>query len=395
MKKIVFTGDLMALIPENKAAKKGNSYDYSPVFNEISKTLQGDDYVIGNLETPIGDKELGWTDHPTIFNTPKEFAEAAVNAGFSCFSLSNNHCLDRGIPGLNQTLQNLRKLNVDTVGVYDEVNASKQPLIKTFGDKKYAFLSFTYGTNSAWRNNKLSDEDRYHVDLIREQEDFNGIKENKRLQKIKNFIKEFLPQKIREKISPLVIPECVRNEEGLIKDSYYYNHLKEKINNAKRESDFVVMLLHAGGQYNDQVGQYTRNVCESLIELGSDMIVVNHPHCILPYEYINGKLVLYALGNFCFTPNFGFYNKNVYADYSLIFNLYLSSEGTIEKKSIEICKVVKEKSGHSVVYPLFDLIENSKGIKKEKLIQDNFAVLRRFFQDKASEINVISREYYF
>ena len=393
--KISFTGDLMALIPENKAAFKNQIFDYHPVFQHIKHILQDSDYVIGNLETPIGNQDMGWTEDPTIFNTPKEFAEAAIKAGFNCFSLSNNHCLDRGIDGLNQTLQNLRKLKVDTVGVYDDINQSMHPLVKQFGSKKYAFLSFTYGTNSAWRNNKLKIEDRFRVDLIREQDDYNGVKVNKRIQQIKQVVKKILPQIIQEKISPIVIQDCVRDEKDLIKDSYYFNHLKDKIKTAKEQADYVVMLLHSGGQYNNDVGQYTRQVCKTLVGLGCDMIIVNHPHCILPFEYIEGKLVLYALGNFCFTPNYGYYYKGVYADYSLIFNIYLTDDGTIERKSIEICKVVNEKSGHSVVYPLNELIIRSKGRKRTQLQKDRIAILKRFFGKNIDKINEIKSEYYF
>ena len=395
MIKISFTGDLMALIPENKAAFRHNKFDYKPVFSSIEHILRTSNYVVGNLETPIASEKLRWTEDPTIFNTPKEFAAAAIEAGFDCFSLSNNHCLDRGIEGLIQTLQNLRSLEVDTVGTYDDVSTSKIPLIKTFGKKKYAFLSFTYGTNSAWRNNKLNKDNLHHVDLIREQEEFNGIKVNRRIQAIKQLIKKVLPQQIQEKISPIVIQDCVRNEKDLIEDNYYYNHLKEKIDIAKREADFTIMLLHAGGQYNNEVGEYTRNVCRSLIKLGCDMIIVNHPHCILPFEYIDGKLVLYALGNFCFTPKYGYYYKNVYADYSLIFNLYLSDDGIQEKKSIQICKVVNENSGHSVVYPLNELIKQNKGKIKQRLEKDNQSVLKRFFGEDFINTTDIKSEYFF
>ena len=394
--KLSFTGDLMALIPENKAANKDGRYDYYPVFDKIAPTLRDSDYVVGNLETPVANEDLRWTYEPTIFNTPPAFAEAAVNAGFNCFSLSNNHCLDRGIEGLNQSLDNLRKLDVDFLGVYDNIEDSRKPLIKQIGDKKFAFLSFTYGTNSEWRNNKLAEQDRFRVDLIREQNDFNNIKVNKKVQTVKDKIKKFIPQPILEKMIPLVIPECVRNEKELIKDSYNYKHLSEKIKKAKEEADFVIMLLHSGGQYNNEVGDYTRNVCKSMIEMGCDLIVTNHPHCVLSYEYFNDKLVLYALGNFCFTPGYGYFYKGVYADYSLIFNLYVDDGNPSEwKKSVTVCKSVKERSGHSVTYPVFDLINEASGKKRQKLIDDNAAVLKRFFGSKASNYQTPEAEYFF
>ena len=392
--KISFTGDLMVLLPELRASYDGDRYNFSHVFSKIEKLLKQSDYVVGNLETPLASKELGYTNEPTVFNTPEEFVIDAKNAGFKCISLANNHCLDRGIPGLMHTLSTIKSIGIDYVGAYDDKCASEKPLIKQFGKNKISFLSYTYGTNSEWRNNKLDSRENFRVDLIREQDEFNNIKVNKNAQRVKQLIKSMLPQKIRELIHPIVISDCVRNDTELDKSSIFYKRLRDKINLAKSNADMVIMLLHAGGQYNSVVGEYTRNVCRELIELGCDTVIVNHPHCVLPFEYIDGKLVLYSLGNFCFTPKYGYYYKGVYAVYSLIFNLYIEDDLST-KKSISICKVVKEKSGHSVVCPLYELIKKSRGWKKRLLIRDNQEVLKRFFGDMQYTINLKAKEEYF
>lgn len=393
--KISFTGDLMALIPENKAAYNGHEYDYRPVFSKISEVLKESDYVIGNLETPLGGKELKFTDDPTIFNTPKEFAIAAKEAGFNFFSLANNHCLDRGIKGLDNTLKNLELIGLQHTGCYASIDSSENPFIIELGGKRIALLSYTYGTNSEWRNNKLSDDESYRVDLIREQDDFNNIKVNKKAQAIKRVIKKCLPQKIREKIRPIVFADSVKNEIKLNETGIHYQRMALKIAKAKEKSDYIVMLLHSGGQYNNEVGEFTKNACRQIAELGCDLIVVNHPHCVLPYEQSGNALVLYALGNFCFTPNYGYYYKGVLADYSLIFNIYIDDAGNIDKKSVTPCKVVKEKNGHSVVYPLVDLINVKTGETKERLIQDKELLLQRFFGTKKGGYNQQGREYSF
>lgn len=393
--KISFTGDLMALIPENKAAYNGHEYDYRPVFSKISEVLKESDYEIGNLETPLGGEDLRFTDDPTIFNTPTEFALAAKEAGFNFFSLANNHCLDRGIKGLDNTLENLDLIGLEHTGCYASIDSSEDPFIIELGGKRIALLSYTYGTNSEWRNNKLSDEEFYRVDLIREQDDFNNIKVNKKVQAIKQIIKKCLPQKIREIIRPIVFVESVTNETKLNESGIHYHRMSRKIAAAKERSDYVVMLLHSGGQYNNEVGEFTRNACRQIAELGCDLIVVNHPHCVLPFEQVGNALVLYALGNFCFTPNYGYYYKGVLADYSLIFNIYLDDTGNINKKSVIPCKVVKEKNGHSVVYPLIDLINTKKGKTKEHLLQDKELLLRRFFWTNEGIYNQQGREYFF
>ncbi len=369
----------MSLLPENQAASKGGVFDYSPIFREIAQTLNASDYVIGNLETPIGGEDLGWTCDETVFNTPVQFVEAAVSAGFNCFSLANNHCLDRGIEGLDKTLEVLNKKCIDHAGAYRTKEESEQILFKTIGNTRIAILSFTYGTNSEWRNNKLAPTDRFRVDLLREQENFNNIRQNFLVTKIKKYVKSLLPQYIREQIKPIVINECTKGQDDITKSGYYYEHLVTKILKAKEQADKVVMLLHCGGQYNSKVGDFTQNVCRGLAKLGCDLVVVNHPHCVLPFEYVEGKLILYSLGNFCFTPNYGYYYKGVYADYSLIFNWYIDENIHQLKKSVTVCKTVKERSGHSVVFLVGDLIARSKGKQRVRLLEDNRAVLKRFF----------------
>lgn len=395
IKKISFTGDLMALLPQNKAASKEDGFNYTPVFSAIADTLNDSDYVVGNLETPLGDEKLGWTKDATVFNTPNQFVEAAMAAGFNCFSLANNHCLDRGIEGLNKTIKTLNKIGIDHTGAYLTKEESEQILIKSIGNTKIAILSFTYGTNSEWRNNKLAPNDRFRVDLLREQDDFNNISPNPFVSMIKKCVKSFLPQYIREKIKPIVIDECVKGQNEFIKTGYFYNRIVRKILKAKEQADKVVMLLHCGGQYNSKVGEFTRDVCRTLVQLGCDLVVVNHPHCVLPFEYMDGKLVLYSLGNFCFTPNYGYYYKGVYADYSLIFNWYIDEKNQKTRSSVTVCKTIKEKSGHSVVYPVEELIATSKGKQRVKLDEDNLAVLKRFFGSINNIPKSLQGEYFF
>ena len=117
--KITFTGDLLSLLPQNKASfnKKDNSYDYTPVFDKITYLLNNSDYVVGNLETPIAGEDLGYTYLPTVFNTPIEFLYAIKNAGFDFVSIANNHCLDRQLEGLNKTIENIEKTGLDRKSV--------------------------------------------------------------------------------------------------------------------------------------------------------------------------------------------------------------------------------------------------------------------------------------
>lgn len=380
----VFTGDLMCLVPQNKASRmRDGSYNYDRIFTYVSSSLEDADYVIGNLETPLAGRELGYTFEQTVFNTPKEFAISAYNSGIDCFTLANNHILDRGIIGLKNTVANIKSIGADYIGAYQNLVEANSILIKEFDGIKVAILSFTYGTNSEWRNNALDDSTDYSVDLLRKQDPYNGIKVDPVKAKIKNVIKSILPQSIREKIRPIVSEDCVEGNLQVIGDEKYILRLKEKIRKAKESSDYVVMCMHSGGQYNSQIGSYTRDIAHKIIDCGCDLIIGNHPHCVLEYEIYKDKLITYSLGNFCFTPNWGFYYKGVYADYSLLLKLYLQrDEKGLLKQRIGIIplKCVKERDGNSVVYPIRTLI-NQYGEKiKKKTYDDVKKVIRRFLK---------------
>ena len=249
--KISFTGDLMVLTPQLKASydKKRDTYDFDPVFANISKYLAKSDYVIGNLETPLAGKKLIYTNKDTVFNTPDEFGYSIKKAGFSFLSIANNHCLDRQVIGLKNTLKTLSKIDIDYGGGYHDNSETFSDCVKLVKEKKVAIFTYTYGTNSEWQNNKLKENEKYIVDLLREQDEYNNIKPSK-FAPVKKFVKRILPQGIREKIKPIVIQDCVKSDK---QNSDYILRMKKRIASARKNADIVILYLHCGGQYNSTV----------------------------------------------------------------------------------------------------------------------------------------------
>ena len=378
-----FTGDLICKLPQLKVAKKGDSFDFSPVFYKIAPLFDKSDYVCGNLETPIAGAELGYTSSASNFNTPIEFVEAAREAGFSFFSLANNHCLDRGLQGLFNTIDSLIKCNLAFTGCYKERSSSEFPFIVTVEGIKVAILSYTYGTNSQWLNNELADDERDLVDLFRKQDNYIPRSHGaftSALSPLKPLIKKILPQSLREKIRPIVINDCVDSPDLLPEDEYYDHRLQNKIRIAKENADIVIMYMHSGGQFNSAVGKYTKNLAHRLVEYGCDVVVGSHPHCVLNFEQYRGSFVFYSLGNFCYTPSYGYHYDGVYSDYSAVLHLYLDtiSKG-LERVSLSITKTVLMDDGNSVVFPLSQLIQSASGTQRQQLIYDYQSVIRRFF----------------
>ena len=155
MTKITFTGDIIIAPEQLQAITKNADGNFSTIFEPIASLLKESDFVVGNLETPLGGKNLGYTNHKWSFNTPDELADALREIGFNMLTTANNHCLDRDKEGLVRTIHCLDRYGLDHIGTYATKEERDMVYIKRFGNLKIAFLSYTYGTNAAFNKHYL------------------------------------------------------------------------------------------------------------------------------------------------------------------------------------------------------------------------------------------------
>jgi poly-gamma-glutamate synthesis protein (capsule biosynthesis protein) len=402
--KLTFTGDIMCQREQNLAAlARHGRYDYRDTFVKVADLFKESDYVIGNLETPIGGEQLQYSDEKSRFNTPESFLDALCTLGINFLSIANNHCLDRGIVGLNNTLAHLNARGLESTGAYAHEEESNQVFVKTIDGARFAFLSFTYGTNSEHYGEPLPSGETWRVDLLKKQ----GVRTptSRISPSLKSVITAALPQNARqallalmgkksaqpEYVSDNVHPNAIEDSE----DTPFLDRARRKIERAKSTADFVVVLPHVGGQYNPAPGLYHRWLMRLLAESGVDLLVANHAHTPLRLErFPHNVLGAYSLGNFCFTPIPGWYLANALAEYSVLLHIYLStSQLKIEKVTFNVLKCVVEPDGFSTVQQVFDLITNEKNaILRERLIVENEAVVNRF--SGSSDTVLPQREYY-
>ena len=201
--KLTFVGDIMCQREQNAAAwARHNDYIYDETFAAVAGLFKDSDYVIGNLETPIAGSLYGYTSEPSQFNTPETFLDALKFTGIDFLSTANNHCLDRGVNGLEQTLRNLQSKGFDYAGTYASREASEQIFIKEINGIRIAFLSFTYGTNSEYYGEPLADNETWRVDLLKKQpKRFNGSLQNRSL---RARLSSVLPPRAKQAIAALL-----------------------------------------------------------------------------------------------------------------------------------------------------------------------------------------------
>jgi len=80
--------------------------------------------------------------------------------------------------------------------------------------------------------------------------------------------------------------------------------LKNLIKKAKAESDWLLVSVHWGQEYQHQANQEQQRLAYLMIDEGADLVVGHHPHVIQNMESYKGRLIFYSLGNFLFDQYF-------------------------------------------------------------------------------------------
>ena len=137
VKTVLLVGDIM-LDRGVEDLIKQNSIYYP--FQKISHFLRGIDIVFGNLEGP------GVNNPPEFPNDSLKFAfnskviKGASWCNFNLFSLANNHSLDMGKKGLEETKEWLKKYRINFVG--DLLCGNSDNLNSAFFGDNITFLAF-------------------------------------------------------------------------------------------------------------------------------------------------------------------------------------------------------------------------------------------------------------
>jgi poly-gamma-glutamate capsule biosynthesis protein CapA/YwtB (metallophosphatase superfamily) len=137
----------LAFIGDISAVANSSAPDCDPAIKEL---VGAADLVIGNCESPVVDRpsavigtKLG-THHAM---TERFLAEALTAVGLArerlVLSLANNHVLDQGVAGFDETVAALRRLGIRSIGL--AANGPAQPV--KVGSLNVGFAAFTL-----WRN---------------------------------------------------------------------------------------------------------------------------------------------------------------------------------------------------------------------------------------------------
>ncbi len=214
------------------------------------------DLVFLNLEQPItSSKKATPFKDPVKVKAKKDYILRATNpgipkmlkdAGVGLVGLSNNHMMDYMEVGLRDTQQYFQEVGLPVVGAGLKPDAERAFIFEKNG-RRVALLAFS--------------------DVVP-----NGAKATE--------------------TSPGIASS--KNEQDLT----------NAIQAARSVADFVVLMIHWGGQGSHTVLPRQQQLARVAIKAGCDVVMGMHPHVLQGIEYIDEKPVFYSLGNFAMASSY-------------------------------------------------------------------------------------------
>lgn len=117
------------------------TFDFSPMFSEISDIIGNADYTIADVEGTLGDTN-GFSGKSSKMLTPSVLAQNLADAGVDMLMLANDHVMDGGFNELRATIENVSAAGLDYVGAAVTAEEKAQPVIREINGIKVGFVAY-------------------------------------------------------------------------------------------------------------------------------------------------------------------------------------------------------------------------------------------------------------
>ncbi|HLN44690.1 MAG TPA: CapA family protein [Candidatus Sulfotelmatobacter sp.] len=222
------------------------SYIWGNALSELNCFLP--DLRLINLETSITTSDEYWKGKGINYRMNPANIDCLTAASIDYCSIANNHVLDWGYSGFEETIETLRKANISFSGAGENVQQAESPAILDIKERGrvliYSFGSITSGAPSEW----AASTSRAGINLLEEKS---------------------------------------------------FKTIKKQITAEKRTHDVVVFSVHWGANWGYDISFEQQDLAHRLIQDADVDVVWGHSsHHVKGFEVYNGKLILYGCGDF-------------------------------------------------------------------------------------------------
>lgn len=127
------------------------TFDFSPMFSEISDIIGNADYTIADVEGTLGDTQ-GVSGTSNKMLTPSVLAQNLADVGVDMLMLGNDHIMDGGFDELKATITKVSEAGLDHVGAYATAEEKAAPVIKEINGIKVGFVAYCESLNVGGKN---------------------------------------------------------------------------------------------------------------------------------------------------------------------------------------------------------------------------------------------------
>jgi poly-gamma-glutamate synthesis protein (capsule biosynthesis protein) len=221
--------------------------DPQHVLDPVKPVLSAADLAMVNVETAIterGDPVPGKNYH---FRSPAQTFEALRAAGVDVVNMANNHALDYGPTGLQDTFAAIKASKLAVVGIGHDADEAYRPYRTTIKGQRIAIVSAT-----DW-------------------------------------------------LEPELVPawSATDSQPGLA-FSIDRTRLLDEVTKVRPQVDTLVVFLHWGTEETWCASGEQQDLATALLGAGADIVVGSHAHRVFGAGKVGTALVAYGLGNFVY-----------------------------------------------------------------------------------------------
>jgi poly-gamma-glutamate capsule biosynthesis protein CapA/YwtB (metallophosphatase superfamily) len=127
-----------------------NPVDFDYIWGDALEELEraGTDVRIINLETSITESEYYWPNKEVLYRMHPRNIGCIMAARIDCCCLANNHVLDWGYQGLQETLQTIDRTGIARAGAGENAAAASSPAVLGV-EGKGRVLVFSFGSTTS------------------------------------------------------------------------------------------------------------------------------------------------------------------------------------------------------------------------------------------------------
>ena len=241
---IAVTGDVMFARKMPVVLDSGES-----PFRYVENVTKNADILLVNFENPVTNSYYAVKGDVALKADPQyTYLLSGANERVIA-AQANNHALDYGEHGLNESIKYLKDAGIYVIGAGNNVTQATQPAVVDVGDRKVTVLNYMDADNFA---------------------EYRGI-----------------------------MDPATANSSGY---SAYDSELAQKQIQEAREngSSIIIAYMHYGNEYSRVPNENQIKISHELINDGADIVIGSHAHVTQGVEMYNGKPIFYNLGNFIF-----------------------------------------------------------------------------------------------